>query len=62
MKKVYKLLGLDWTSKAKAIKYIYRMLPLYDDGIRIKGHDALLLVAATDLHYDAEPDVGCRRC
>ena len=59
MKKVYKLLGLDWTSKAKAIKYIYRMLPLYDDGIRIKGHDALLLVAATDLHYDAEQKRGC---
>ena len=59
MKNVYKLVGLDWTNKAEAINYIYRMRPFYDNGVRIKGHDALLLVAATDLHPDASQKRGC---
>jgi len=59
MKKVYKLVGFDWTNKAEAINYIYRMRPFYDNGVRIKGHDALLLVAATDLHPDASQKRGC---
>lgn len=59
MKKIYKLLDLEWTNKAEAVKYLYRMMWLYDDGIRIEGHDALLLVAATDLHFDAEQKRGC---
>jgi hypothetical protein len=59
MSTVYKLLGLDWTSKAKAIDYIYSMRPLYKNGERIKAHDALLLVAATDLHAVADQKRGC---
>ena len=59
MKNIYKLLGLEWTNKAEAVRYLYRMMPFYDDGIRIKGHDALLLVSATDLHFDAEQKRGC---
>lgn len=59
MKNIYKLLGLEWTNKAEAVRYLYRMMPFYDDGERIKGHDALLLVSATDLHFDAEQKRGC---
>jgi len=59
MKKVYKLLGFDWTNKDEAIDYIYSMRPLYKNGERIKDHDALLLVAATDLHAVADQKRGC---
>ena len=58
MKNIYKLLGLEWTDKSKAVKYIMRIRETVKNGQRVEGHDALLLVAATDLHFDAEQKRG----
>lgn len=59
MKNIYKLLGLEWTDKSKAVKYIMRIRETVKNGQRVEGHDALLLVAATDLHFNAEQKRGC---
>ena len=59
MKNIYKLLGLEWTDKSKAVKDIMKIRKTVKNGQRIEGHDALLLVAATHLHFDAEQKRGC---
>lgn len=59
MSNIYKLLHLQWGSKQAAIDHLYRIRDGYDDGIRITGINSILLVAATDLHFDAEQKRGC---
>lgn len=59
MKKVYKLLHLQWGSKQAALDHLYRIRDRYNDGIRITGLDSILLVAATDLHAVADQKRGC---
>jgi hypothetical protein len=59
MSKKYELLNLAWGSKAAALEHIYRIRNTVKNGERIVGHNALLLVAATNLHPEAEQKRGC---
>ena len=59
MKAKYELLDNAWGSKDAALEHIYRIRETVKNGQRIEGMNALLLVAATDLHFDAEQKRGC---
>lgn len=59
MSRTYELAGLKWGSKAAALEAIYRIRDRYKNGQRIEGMDAIMLVAATDLHANAEQKRGC---
>ena len=58
MKNIYKLLYLQWTDKSEAVKDIMKIRDSVKHGQRITGMDSILLVAATDLHFDAEQKRG----
>ena len=55
----YELLDNAWGSKAAALEHIYRIRETVKNGQRIEGMNALLLVAATNLHAEAEQKRGC---
>ena len=55
----YELLNNAWGSKAAALEHIYRIRETVKNGQRIEGMNALLLVAATNQHFDAEQKRGC---
>ena len=54
----YELLNNAWGSKAAALEHIYRIRETVKNGQRIEGMNALLLVAATNLHAEAEHKRG----
>ena len=58
MKNIYKLLHLQWTDKSEAVKDIMKIRDSVKHGQRITGMDSILLVAATDLHFDAKQKRG----
>jgi hypothetical protein len=59
MSAIYELAGLKWGSKAAALDHLYRIRERYRNGVRVEGMDAMMLVAATDLHAGADQKRGC---
>ena len=59
MSRVYELAGFKWGSKAAALEAIYQIRHSYRNGMRIEGKHEELLLAATQLHANAERKRGC---
>jgi len=59
MSRVYELAGFKWGSKAAALEAIYQIRHRYPNGVRIYGKDEELLLAATQLHANADQKRGC---
>jgi len=59
MKRVYEIPGFKWGSKADALEAIYQIRHRYPNGVRIYGKDEELLLAATQLHANADQKRGC---